>query len=89
MPRLRIRPYRNGDETVLFGVGHRSPDGCDYVLNQQTGDLEPIWAYEIADCQGKTIGRVETRSGWYLVDGITVFAKRLKSRINKEDIKSF
>lgn len=56
----------------------RSPhpdNGCNYVLNPATGQLEDIWVEEYADREGEDVHSVETRSGTYEVDGSAIFVK--------------
>lgn len=72
--------FKRGDETALFEIGYKTlKPGCDYVFDPITGKMEYIWDYELGSVEGKDVERVETRSGWHEVDGITVFARKVES----------
>ena len=76
---VELKVYKCGDEVALFEVGHRTPDnGCDYVLNPRTRQLEQIYAHIDEDVEGTWVSSVGTTPDiYYEVDGITVFAKKI------------
>ena len=65
-------------EIALFEIGFSSVKGCDHVLNQETGQVEEIFAIDIRHSQNSQCTTVETFSGrWYVADGSAIFAKRV------------
>jgi hypothetical protein len=77
---MEIQYFKRGDNIALFEIGYRTPDnGCDYVYNPLTDQIEEIWGEELRSVEGTEVRSVETRSGWHEVDGSPIFAKRLKT----------
>ena len=82
----QCQAFRKDDAVEIFEVGfHQFADGCTHVLNQTTGQLEPIAGIDTFYSEGQEYTRVETYTGqWYDLDGRTQLARRQVKRESNE-----